>query len=376
MRKRTWWLYAFSHGFPIGLGYAGFGHFVTIWLKQMGCSNIGVPLSKALLLPLLLRTLPFSACGIKKITLNQGMALCCIGLGGCLLSNGNPWLLCGGAFIGCIGMSFFEAFYGHRCTSRYNRKSLRDQFVGVYYMGYRVSGLLSKGLCVYLAGFLGWQIPYLFLLIVLCGVWYFLAKASRDRTAKLDSFWPTLRDLWKKTSKVQMGVVFFCLIPDAFFEALIIPFWMDHHISLSHIALAKGVCASGGAIVGASIALWSVRKIGLMPFFKTIIPINLFFHLLPLGYIYSQDIMWVYITSLFAHVGHSMLSAAYYMYIIRCVQNSREFEIFVSLSYVVTFISSLSGLLWALLGSSWVAFFCVVAAMNVFTSGCLRRLVK
>lgn len=374
MKKKHWYFYAFSYGFPIGLGYAGFSYFVTIWLKQAGYTNVVVTLGKALLLPLLLRTLPLSACGVKKITLNQGMALCCLGIISCLFSDGNPWLLCGGAFVGCFGMSFVEAFYGHLCAKRYSRPFLRNRFVGGYYMGYRSSGLLAKGLCVYLAGIFGWQVPYLFVLIVLGGVWYYLTRISRESFTTLDSFLPTLRFLRKNISGTQIGVLLFCLIPDAFFEALIIPFWMDHNISLTHIALAKGGCAMTGAMVGASISVWSMQRFGLFKFFKVVIPINLFFHLLPLCYLYSGTLVWVYVTSLFAHVGHSMLTAAYHMYVVGLSKSCRQYEIFASISYTVTFISALSGPLWALLGSSWVVYFCVVAATNIFTSWGLRQL--
>ena len=373
MKRRLWWLYAFSHGFPVGLGYAGFGYFVAIWLKQAGCSNVVVPLSKVLLLPLLLRTFPLSFCGVKKVTLNQGMALCCFGLCCCFFSNGSPWFLCFGAFVGCFGMSLFEVFYGHKCSKRYLCPALRNKFVGGYYVGYRCSGLFAKGVCVYIASFLGWQIPYLCALVVLACVWIFLKNVSRETFAHLDAFWPTLKGLKKTLSISEIMTLLFCLIPDSFFEALIIPFWMDHGISLTHIAFAKGGCATVGAVCGASFSVWSIRKLGLFRFFYMVVPVNFFFHLLPLGYLYTNSIAWVYITSLFAHVGHSMLTAAYHMYIVGLAKNARQFEVFSSVSYAVTMLSAFSGGLWALLGSSWTLFFCLVASMNVLTWWSLHR---
>ena len=372
MYRRKWWIFAGAHGFPVGLGYSGFNYFVIIWLKQLGFENSAVTLGKLLLLPLLLRTMPLRFFGVKSFSLRHSMVVLNVSFAACMLSFGNPWVLGIGSFAGCVGVALFEAFFGLYYTNR-SLESTRRSFMGGFFVGYRCSKLFSKGICVYVASLFGWSCAYGVLMLGGVLAWCVLDGAAQGRIVVGESFFSEIKKIKHLFTKRRFFVFIFCLLPDAFFECMIIPFWMDREVSLAHIALSKGVFSMGAALFGSSISLWFVKKGSLIIFFKRVIPLNIILHTLPVFYDKNPHIAWVYVVSFAAQMGHSLLASAYYICVVGEVQNSRQYEIYLSGTYIVTFLSSLSGPLWGVLSGSWSAFFFVVAASNILTFLCLHE---
>jgi len=367
--RRKWLKWSLTlglYGLPVGIGYNCFNYFVILWLKKMGVTNALVTLTKLLALPLLLRTAPLSFFGVRAISLHKSMAVCVLALLICFWAGvGRVVPLISGAFLGCVGVCMFEAWYGSVCAT-YTIAHVKRRMLGVFFIGYRSGGVFAKGLCIYIAGVWGWHGSFLLILFVFVLLWWVMHRIGHKPQVEATSVFDAWKRIWNKHSSNQLFVLLFCLLPDAFFEAMIIPFWMDHHVSLKDLAIAKGGFAMLGALMGSLIAL-RFHSNSPEKMFRKVIPINFIFHLLPILYIFYPINNLIHVISFFAHVGHAMLSSAYYVYIMGTVENSRQYEIFLSFSYAVTFLSAASGFFWDLLGQSWILFFIFVSAANWVT---------
>ena len=358
-------------GAPIGLGYASFSYIVMIWLKQAGLTNTEVSFGRLLLLPILLHTLPLRLLGTKHLTLNMSFGLLCSGALLSALGEISLYFLLVGAFVGCYGMGLFECFWGQMCSQQ---KAGREAFVSSYVLGYRLSSLLGKGGCVFLASFVSWPAVYVCIFFLFYALYVSIKQFSSDSVVLLDPWgreWPRLL---KHIKAKEWFIIIFFMLPDSFFEAMIVPYWMDAGVTLLHIGLAKGGVASLGALFGITTSVWIFNKgVSLKRYILMLLPFNIVVHLLPLFFLYKPSFFWIYIVSFFAHMGHGLMKSGYFIYITRFIVNASQYEFMSIITYVASILGCFSGFLYEVLGLSWTRFLVAVALLNFLTFALLWK---
>ncbi|MCY4414527.1 MAG: hypothetical protein OXC30_06090 [Alphaproteobacteria bacterium] len=368
--RKTWWVSAFAYGMPLGLGYNAFIRFLPIWLKQSDVENFWLSFTNLLVIPFILRSLPFAH--IWKSPTTAQSFLCIIGGAAtvALATPANPTVLFLGAFVGCWGVTLIETANGAACL-RQQHLGVRARFKSAMFMGYRVGGLISKSLCVLIASVWGWFASYSLVVCLLFGIWLLLIF-SKKWNQSLNHEPLDIKSFFTNKDYRTILLSAFFLFPDALFDTMLIPFWMDMQVSLTHIAWAKGLLATVGASFGILMALRHLKKKSIREFFKIIIPWNIVSHMLPIFFTQSQNIIWVYVISCIAHISHGMLTCGYLVYMVSISKGWREYDLYLILWYLTIMLSFSAGPLLSLLNNSWTLFFIVVAQLNWVSLWLLR----
>lgn len=363
-KKNIWWLTSFCYGLPLGLGYNAFIRFLPLWLKEEQFTNTAITLTNLLLIPFLLRSFSANFLGFKELNPRKSFLLIFLGLITVPLATpNNITFLIIGAFIGCLGIAYIETCNGIYAIN-IKHHTIRSRFKTAMYIGYRAGGILTKSLGVYVAFLYQWQLSYILTIVFMIFPFYMLKNKTWNQTFQTKPFLPSFKKLLQERSLYSLFFVFFCLIPDSFFDSTILLFWMDYHIPLNHIALAKGLFATAGSLVGALLALKILNTYKINALIRMVIPINIATHMLPIIFIYYPNIYLVHITSFITHLSHATLLSGFLIYLVAKSQHAQDYDLFIAIWYCAFLLASFSGLILYCLGNSWTMFFTLISQLN------------
>ena len=252
----------------------------------------------------------------------------------CAFSQNNLYFLIAGSLIGSTGANIIESLSGFFCKKNYDEKKNISLFKGNVTLGYRTGATLTKTLFLIAAQTYGWSFCFVLSSVFFTMCYLFLTKAAKNTIAKPTREKAVLKNLLKEKSKaLPVFVSFLFLLPNYIYESMITPFARQQAFSWTSIALAKGIFGTAGAFIGAQLAIWISKSKLSSRYIKALLTWNAFCHIAPIVFCLSSASS-LYLLYFFANTNHACMTGLFLIFSVFLSQNYKEYDFFMSLSYV------------------------------------------
>lgn len=269
-------------GFASGLPLLLTGSTLQAWYTEAGInivtigalSLIGVPYALKFMWAPLLDHYTFSRFGKRKswLLISQALLIAALGVMSFINPSQQPYLMA----IIALGAAFFSATQDISITA-YQVEVLpeheRGLGVSYYVFAYRIAALLSGGIGLVIAAFIGWKLTYQIMafIMLLCAIATAYIPTPNEVPTQATTLYQTTRNaLFELLNREHIIAIFLFVIlykiGDAFALSLITPFLLHGlgftlaEVGLVYKSVSFIAMVSGGFVGGVLLLRWSIYR--------------------------------------------------------------------------------------------------------------------